>query len=251
MVIKEKFWLEGFTRFFEAPSREGLLELLRNNVGESNTYDFKREWPVFPKVARHLLGLANSGGGALIVGVEEKGDNTFVPVGVERITDKSDIDKSIQKFVPFQLKYEVLDFSYEMGDDPELAGKKFQVLLVDDRPEYIPFVARASGDGVRESAIYVRRGTGTEEANYEELQEIINRRLETVYSSHREFDLNRQLAELKALYNQIPRYRNMLDALMPALNAPNPHYPTEDFEIFILRMIEEKKKLIQSILLNN
>jgi hypothetical protein len=52
---------EAFARFFEEPTREGLRELLRENFGEANELDFKREWPESSKLAKHVLGLANFG----------------------------------------------------------------------------------------------------------------------------------------------------------------------------------------------
>jgi hypothetical protein len=54
---------ESFSRFFEAPSRESLRVLLKEHVGELRNCDFKETWPEHAPVARHLLGLANSGGG--------------------------------------------------------------------------------------------------------------------------------------------------------------------------------------------
>lgn len=250
MPTKNKGWREDYARFFEDPSREALRNLLRGHVGELNNCDFKKEWPVFSKVARHVLGLANSGGGCLIVGIEEKDDKTFDSVGIDELLDKADIQKGVQKFLPPQLQYEVLDFSYDDSEYPRIIGKKFQVLLVEDSPEYIPFIAKADGDGIRKNAIYVRRGTSTEEANYEELQQILNRRLETGYSSQGELDLNKHLGELKVLYNYISRYRSVFtDMILFPLHTTNPRYPEEDFEDFVKRMIEEKKKTIQSMAL--
>ena len=118
-------------------------------------------------------------------------------------------------------------------------------------PEYIPFIARCNSDGIRENVIYVRRGTSTEEANYEELQEIINRRLETGYSSSEELDLSKHLAELHALYNQIPRYVGIAEIMEDSLGSftgqVNHSYPKEDFDVFVARMIRDKKEIISDI----
>jgi len=189
----------------------------------------------------------------LIVGVEEKDDKTFDPVGIEEVLDKADIEKGVQKFLPPQLKYEVLDFSYDYSEYPRIRDRKFQALLAEDSPEHIPFIAKADGDGIRKNAIYVRRGTSTKEANYEELQQILNRRLETGYSSRGELDLSKHLGELRVLYNYIPRYhsvfRDMALILSSTMKTINPRYPKEDFEAFVERMIEEKKEIIQSMAL--
>jgi len=246
-MTNNKGWREEFARFFETPSREALRDLIRGHVGELNCYDFKGEWPAYPKVARHILGLANSSGGCLIIGVEEQDDKAFEPVGLDTFRDKADIHKGIQKFLSTQLKYEVLDFSYDQSEYPKIVGKKFQVLIVEDTPSYIPFITVADGDNIRRNAIYARRGTSSEEANYEELQEMLNRRLETGYSSRSEFDLEKHLAELRVLYTHIPRFYNPMDEMVEIMRggSRNPQYPKEDFETFVKRLIEEKKKIIE------
>lgn len=108
MIAKNRGWRENFARFFESPSREGLRNLLQGHIGELNSYDFKKEWLTFSKLARHILGLANSGGGCLVFGIKEKKDKTFDPVGLAKLLDKADIHKGIQNFLPSSVKYEVL-----------------------------------------------------------------------------------------------------------------------------------------------
>jgi hypothetical protein len=122
----------------------------------------------------------------------------------------------------------------------------------------------ASGDGIRETAIYVRRGTSTEETNHEELQRIINRRLDTGHSSQVEIDLQTHIEQLKILFKHIERNQILVKggiaqmavealASNPDLNSffgqrelvENKLYPKEDFECFIARMIEKKKRRIE------
>jgi predicted HTH transcriptional regulator len=75
MASRSKGLYEEFARFFEKPTREGLRELLKKNVGELQHCDFKVQWPALPKLSRILLGIANSGGGCVIIGVAENEDN--------------------------------------------------------------------------------------------------------------------------------------------------------------------------------
>jgi len=265
MVTRNKTLYEEFARFFENPTREGLRELLRNNVGELPHCDFKQQWPAFPKFARHLLGLGNSGGGCIIIGIAQREDKTLEPEGLEALMDKADIVNGIKKFLPNALlaNVDIQDYSFEASEYPAIVGKKFQVVFVWDDPKHLPFVATGDGDGIRNNAIYVRRGTSTEEANYEELQRIINRRLDTSYSSQREIDLETHLEQLKFLFRQVDRYHiritgglaQYMQSAFSQLAAqimgeqservPNPMYPEEDFEAFIVRMIERKKKRIE------
>lgn len=244
---------EEFARFFEKPTREALRNILQNHFGEENHLDFKAEFPTYSKLARHLLALANYGGGVIVIGVSQETDtNSLNPVGLSTLIDKSDIQKGIQKFLSERLRYEVLDFSYTESEYPVLKGKNFQVLIIEDNPKYIPFVAEADGEGIRKSAIYTRRGTNSEEASYEEIQEIINRRLQTTYSSQEEFTLEKNLSILKTLYSEISQFTQTSPFAHFTLNSfgllslkPNPNYPKEDYEQFIIRMINKKKKKIE------
>ncbi len=134
MVSPRKAVYEEFAQFFEKPTRESLREVLRNNVGEFSNYDFKARWPLLSKVARHLLGIGNSGGGCLVAGVVEKEHGTFEPEGLDRLTDKADIVRGIERYVPttFLRSIEVLDFSYEASEYPAIQHKKFQAIPIED-----------------------------------------------------------------------------------------------------------------------
>jgi hypothetical protein len=264
MVAKKKTFKEEFARFYESPTRESLRELLRNNLGEFPNYDFKEQWPTFSKLARHLLGLANVGGGCVIIGVAEKDDKSLESRGIDLLVDKADVTNGVKKFLPSTLldDVEIGDFTYDAAEYPSLIGKKFQAIFVSGDPKHLPFVSMADGDGIRSSAIYVRRGSTTDEANYDELQRIINRRLETGYSSQSEIDARTHIEQLKMLYGQVSKHHERvtggiiqaMEALSKASifgtkeSVPNPIYPKESFEDFIVKMIEKKKKRIEIVL---
>lgn len=89
---------EGFSRFFEKPTREGLRDLIKSNIGETDYLDFKTEWPEYPKLAKHILALSNSGGGAIITGVKQNEDGTIESVGSNEIGDKEKITKGIKAY---------------------------------------------------------------------------------------------------------------------------------------------------------
>lgn len=248
---------EEFARFFEAPTRDGFRELIRTHVGELDELDFKAVWPALPKVARHMLGLANSGGGALVAGVKQEDDNSLSPVGLERLEDKADIHRGVESFLPAGLRWGVLDFSFTESEYAPIKGKKFQVLLIEDDPEHLPFVAEADGETIRRGAIYARNGTSTEDASYEEIQRLINRRLETGHSTARELALKKHLDELEVLYGSIGRFSGYSwgfmgasETMIEAMFTKNPAYPSEDFDPFVARMIKKKKALIEDLLLS-
>jgi len=264
--MKNKGLFEEFTQFFEKPTREGLRQLIKKNVGELSYCDFKQQWPTYPKLARHLLGLANSGNSCMVIGIFENEDGTLDPKGLEILIDKTEIFNGVKKYLPNVLltNINILDFAYKASEYPTLIGKRFQVVLMEDDPNHLPFIATDNGDGIRNGAIYLRRGAATEEATYEELQSIINRRIATGYSSQREIDLHKHLEQLKILYGHIDKFHvitsgglaETLSKMATTIQAaslfgtikekiPNPQYPKEDLETFIVNMIEKKKKRIE------
>ena len=255
MTNKNKGIYEEFASFFEQPSRESFRNLVKRNFGERNQIDFKQEWPEQAKLAKHILAMANSGGGVLVIGIAEKSDGTLDSVGIIAMSDKTVVGKSIQKFIPHQLKYDILNLSFSSSEYKDIQGKMFQVVVVEYAPEYIPFVSQAESSGIRKSAIYVRRSTNSEEATYEELQDILNKRVATNYSSDKEINIGQEMAELKGLYSMTNRHRERISMAHLWLNAgvteKNPHYPSEDFDQFVARMIELKKKRIERMIRTN
>lgn len=247
---------EAFARFAENPSRESFRQLLTEHLGEARNLDFKATWPDGPALAKHILGLGNTDGGALVVGVKEDAASGLDPIGLSKLADKADILNGIKKFLPSELLQRVypLDFAFEASEYPKIVGKSFQVLLVDFSAEHIPFVAQRAGTGIRDAAIYVRRDGLTEEASHTEVQALINRRIETRYSSSKELTLKGHFEQLRVLYAEIPQFVGagifpMMTALAKTAGmfaaTRNALYPTETVDQFIVRMIGAKKARIE------
>lgn len=192
---------EEFTRFFEHPTRDAFRELLRSHYGEMNNLDFKTTWVAYPKAARHILAMANSGGGCIIFGMEEQVDGTVLSVGLPEILDKALVSRHLSSFLPPRLLYEVLDFAFDSAEYAAVVGKRFQVVVVEDQPEGTPFLCLHDSPDTRRNAIYARKGTASEEADDLQLQGIINRRLATGHSTAYSIDIQRHLEDLKALYS--------------------------------------------------
>ncbi len=255
--INKKKLFEEFYNFFENPDKVTFRELIKTNVGELKTIDFKENLPENSTLARSILAMANYEGGCLVIGIKQKEDNSLTPKGLEKLTDKADITKGIKKYLPSKTleSIEILDFSYEDSEYKKLAGKKFQIIFIFYKPEYLPHVSRAGGKGIKEDTIYIRRDTEAAPVNYDELQDIINRRVETKYSSSRELNLKKHLEQLKTLYEEIPEtisyppfFANLMTRVIPkellGEEKANPEYPKESYNEFILKMIREKKSII-------
>lgn len=252
MPRANKSYHESFARFFETPTREAFRDLIRSNIGELRSCDFKVSWTPHASLAKHVLGLANTEGGCIVFGVAESDDGALESVGLRKLADKADVSNGLKGHIPEALLrlVDVVDFAFEASEYPGLVGKRFQVLFVEDDPTHLPFVALSDGKSIRRGAVYYRSEGITEEATYDQLQEIINRRLATGHSTQREMDLKTHLDQLNALYSAIARANvtwgsSLAAAALAGMSVPNPKYPKEDFESFVVRMIRDKKLRIQ------
>ncbi len=265
MVEPRKTLHEELAVFFENPNRVTLKDILKRHFGELDDLDFKKEFPRDSNIARHILAMANSGGGCIIFGVEQQEDNSFDAIGLDVLRDKAEIQQGLKKYLPAQLDYCVCDYAYKDSEYEKIKDKKFQVIIIENKPRYLPFVSESAGTGIKNATIYVRRGTSSVRANYAELQKVINRRIDTGYSSQREMELEEHIEQLQLLYKQIDEYiiinrHSQLDLIYKAAVSAfgpicgktetriNPKFPTESIEEFIIKRIEDKKKLIKKII---
>lgn len=251
------------------PSRDKFRDFYLGNTGEKDNIDFKEKWN-FEKgsLSKLLLSLGNSGGGIIVYGISENEDGTTDPKGIDKLQDNADIYNSIQKYVPIALKYQLYNFSYDQSDYAKLDGKKFQIIRVMDIPAALPYVSLADTNDFNKDTIYVRRGTKCEKAKGEELEKIINRRIETQYSSSSILNLEEHLNQLKVLYGQVEKMNEVViegqrSAVSKALfglslqfsflkdkyeYVANSAYPEEDYEQFIVRLIKNKKIKVERVL---
>ncbi len=254
---------EGFARFFERPSRESLRDLLQYSVGETDRIDFKESLPEKTKLAKHLLAFANSGGGVIILGVKD-GVGAEVAIGLPEIKDKADIKKQVMSYLPSSLLFDIIDFSFSDSEYPTLKGKTFQVIIVESKNNDLPYICEKEGDDIKANVIYVRKGTNTTEATHDDVQRIVNQRIDSKYSSTNILRLEEHLGQLKVLYGEIPTHIKKgkdniplfsgLKSLVQQIDRAfyeyesNPNYPKESYQEFIARSIEMKKAKIRGVL---
>lgn len=245
------------------PNLDNLREYLHNHTGEHNSIDFKQDWINDDKLAKLMLALANTKGGIVLFGVAEKDDGTADCIGIKQLRDKTDVDKEVRKFISTDLVYDIYNFTYDTSEYKALEGKSFQMLVVEDTPQHIPFMALKESTSIKDNEIYVRRGTSCEKASQEELREIFTRRMNYMHPVKGEpLKLEEHLKQLSTLYNHIEKehvvyeggilegFRSMFSALTQGSKVvtPNPLYPDESYEEFISRMILEKKNKIERVL---
>lgn len=253
---------------FQKPSRESFREYFQNSTGEMNDIDFKTQLEADSKLAKHILGIANYGGGAIVFGVRQEGDSSLEYVGVTNIMDKADIAKKLNVFIPSNLNYDVHEFVFEGSEYEKLQNKKFQMLIIQDTPCDLPFFAKKDGDDIKKDDIYYRHGTNTVKADSTQIKKILARMIRT-QTSDSELNLGEHLEQLKLLYTLIEKDKQILVSSSGGIAAmaislgqalekvygkreyetvPNEFYPAESFEEFISNCIQSKKNKIKAIL---
>lgn len=249
---------ESFANILETPDRVTFRDFLKSNFGELNYIDFKEDWIENDKLARHILAMANSGGGLIAIGIQES-NGKINPIGLSNVQDKSDIQNKLNKLLPNNLEFEILDFHYEETEYQKIKGKYFQVILISNQVKYLPFLSKNESKSLKKDIVYVRRGTQSVQANYEELQKLFNKRITSEYNSSSELKLEEHLSQLKVLYGQIKKYyfidpvwdsipeeeQKQIMIEQESLRRKNIHYPREEYEEFVSRLIEIKKMVIE------
>ena len=159
-------------KLLQEPTLDKFRDFLHAQMGEHNAIDFKSKWIENATLVKEMLALANSQGGFIVFGVAENEDKSIRIDGLPKIKDKAVISNEIKNFISSNLKYEIYDFSYNTSEYEALNDKNFQMLVVEDTPECIPFLSKKDSGSLKQNMIYVRRGTSCEIANEEELQAI-------------------------------------------------------------------------------
>lgn len=277
-MIKEGNWVNPqikdhfYDQFLKEPTKDNFRDFMKKSCGELNEMDFKETWIDKGPLAKIMLAMANNGGGIIVFGVKENEDNTFDILGLDSLKDTADISNSISRLVSSSLDYEVFNFVFDSDVYGKFENKKFQIMVIHDTPERLPFVSLGQSEKIEKDVIYVRRGTKSEKATSEEINRIIERKIATIYSENTDMSLDQHLEQLKKLYSELPQKIQVLvrkgtqpnfaatlkvfgERIGALYGTPdeyeekdNPNYPDEGYEAFILRMINAKKLKIEKVL---
>lgn len=236
---------EDIARFVAEPTREGLQELIRFFGGEFDQYELKEFWPPLPRMAKTALAIANSGGGVILFGIR---DATLEPVGLAELAAKQTVFDTFRSYIPPPLMNEItlLDFDYADATYEPLRGRQIQVLAIPDLPEFIPFVCEEEwhkdDEHVRRGAIYVRSGTNTREGNYDQVQRLLNRRLETISPQSSTNRVRRELDQLQILQSARLRHTPNQTREHDAIE------PDTEFSTYLDTLIQRKRELLEQAL---
>lgn len=258
-----------YEEFLSEPTKDKFRELIKNNFGELDEFEFKQKWIDKGKLAKLILAMGNSRGGLIIFGVEEKGDGVYDPIGLSEFRDPAKINDDIGKYISPNLDYEIFNFNYDQSEYKAVENKKFQILRVHDTPERLPFFSLNQTEGLDKDVIYIRRGTKSEKATYEDIERLIDYKIQTIYKESSNLSLDEHLLQLKKLYSELPkkikvlvkkgeptsieRLAKFFGSIVSNTNdeyeeKENPHYPEESYEAFVLRMVKYKKLKIEKVI---
>lgn len=240
------------------PTRDNFRHLLQNHLGEEDYLDFKKEWPEKEKEAKHILAMANSGGGCIIFGLDQQEDGTFNIEGVNELKDAADLRNEVKAYLPDSLKYYLKDFVYDSSEYESVIGKKFQILIVEDLPADLPFVCRKEGTLLKDGDIYIRKGTESERANNYDIDKIIQRKMNVLKAPRKkELSLDDHLEHLKKLYSELTYTTvsgSLAEGIVKSISTifggktavhKKECYPKEEYDAFIVRILDKKKKRIE------
>lgn len=175
---------EAFANVFENPNRITFKNMLKNISGEYNDLDFKREMIEYSTIAKHILAMANTEGGIICFGVDEVETGGLKPIGLKTLDDNTEILKKVGRYLPPELKYSIHPIIYQdYVEWDELKNKKFLLIIIEFNAENIPFLPIKESNDFLRTDILCRKNSSSTKCEYQDLQELLNKRIETNVSS--------------------------------------------------------------------
>ena len=225
---------ENFAKLFDDPNRVTLKDSLMNLTTEYDDFEFKEIENKDYILAKHIIGMANTNGGIIILGVEDT-ENGLKPCGLEKTTDITDMKKQLAKYLPHELTYYIHQIDYDERDEwGDLKNKSFKIIKIEFTPEYIPFLPIKGSENYERTDIFCRKNSSTTRCEYNDLQDIFNKRKSINHDRITSLTLRNELEELKILssYNSI---------FNQALYLSNPSFlkTIKDFERRKIKYIEQ------------
>ena len=212
--MDEKGLKEKFAKLFDDPNRETFKIALNNLTGEYDDLEFKEQEIDEHILAKHILGIANTSGGVICLGIKE-GDNGLTPIGLDDSSDSTDLKKKLSRYLPYNLDYEVHPIDF---DDKELWGdirnKSFKIISIEYTPENIPFLPMKDSRDYKKTDIFCRKNSSTTRCEYDDLQNILNKRIS---ATQKYLNIDHELNELEILMKRTsPQH-----TLFYTINNPN------------------------------
>lgn len=250
--IRDRRGIERFARALETGERRAIADLLGNIISERDQIDAKLQAPEDSKLAKHILAIANSGGGAVLFGVDD--GPPLRPSGMPeeefRKLDNTELHRRVQSYVPSTLAFEYMPYDFT-GSGFEKIGDYFGVTFVDPEERNLPYISLRDGSGITQGEIYVRRNGESVKANPEELRRLIDGRLaaerRALLATGRLSVLLDALDEVAKKSITVAGRRPMLTALA-AMTQPHAYRIEEEYLQFLRRSMAEVQQKIANYL---
>ena len=158
--------------------------------------------------------MAKTDGGMSVFGVRET-NTGLEPIGLDEIEDITDIKNKLNKYLPYELIYEVCPINYNNSVEWEkLKNKSFLMIIIKFTPEYIPFLPLKESELFKRTSILCRKNSSSKECEYYELKDLLNKRIQTNTStslSSRDLDDLRLLQHYRMVSALVPDYQRLYD----------------------------------------
>lgn len=207
---------ETFAKLFDDPNRVTLKDSLKNLTTEYDDFEFKEIEIETHILAKHIIGMANTNGGIIILGVTET-ERGLEPCGLKTTTDTTDMKKQLSKYLPHELTYEIHQIDYNERDEwDDLKNKSFKIIKVEFTPEYIPFLPIKASKNYEKTDIFCRKNSSTTRCEYGDLQDILNKRKCIKSHGITALTLRNELEELRILSSYNTSFNQAVNILNPS-----------------------------------
>lgn len=223
--------------------RQQFARLMEEQEYETDSIDFKEKWIEKGKLAKIILAMANYGGGIIVFGIKEHENHKGDPVGLsdDEMKDSADVLNGIKKYLPENISWDLQSFTFNGSEYKKMSDKNFQIIVVHDTPEHLPFISVSEGEDLKSATIYTRRQTESAVANNAELQNMIDRRIKTRYVS--KIDFSTHLKQLSDLYKYKQDVGGPLQKLGFIANYQHPELSENINELIDLKLEQIKKEM--------
>jgi hypothetical protein len=163
----------------------GLVERALNNKRESKYIDFKSEFnpnsrQAWCELIKDLVAMANSGGGAIAFGLDNKGQPTGTDLSALLDTDPAQITDKVASYTSTQFHgFQLFEAEKLNATVPILVINSVDVPLVFTRPGTYPTSDGGQRTAFSRGTVYFRHGAKSEPALPEDLSGFISARIES------------------------------------------------------------------------
>lgn len=225
---------ESFAKLFDDPNRVTLKDSLNNLTTEYDDFELKEREIETHTLAKHIIGMANTNGGIIILGVKET-ENGPKPCGLVDNTDTTDMKKQLTKYLPHELTYDIHQIDYnERNEWNDLKNKSFKIIKIEFTPEYIPFLPIKESKDYLRTDIFCRKNSSTTKCEYDDLQDILNKRKSINHDRISALTLRNELEELKILSS----YNTVFNQAF-SFSSPSFYKMVKEFERRKIKYIEQ------------